>query len=855
MRIPTTVSGLSLLAALAVIPFAFAQPASAQMVGVNVSATVTGATFWVDGSPHVTSGQFLWQVGSKHYIEVRYPIQLIGDNRSRVAFQQFQDNKTLLQATNSPIQIISVDPTVTSYVITFQLQHRVDLFINQEPQYNFFDPSSINLVSGFTCAFGSPYVSSYGFVTAQGLSAPCGGSSITTSTWNWFAAGSVLILNAYPYPGKVFAGWYMSNGGTMAYLGSLTVNGPMLVTANFVDGRRYYIDSSPVSGLRVLVDRTSVPARTPGKCYNANYPDPNNPPPPATTPGSSNTPTLPPYGPGQIVPLCDGNLDLAPGSQHLFAAPPSQMDGSGRMWAFDHWDFGDTTTGGQNSLVTVQNGVWSPATYTAVFVKGVRASFVTNPTNLKLRIDGRDNWPSYNFEWGVGQVHTVSAPEITTDSKGRKYRFVSWSNGGTAEQQVTIPEGGPDNPGSFRMVAQYELLGQLTLKSEPSASLTVNVDGVDCALPCTLDRPAGTVVALQAVPEQAISPDAKIAFGGWSDGDSSAAKTVTFTSDATVLVARYSNLNRLRLSSTPENGVNWVTDPAPGPGGYFTAGTRVQVTAQTKPGFKFIRFEGSLTGSWNSGTVTLNVPRSVLARLQEIPALPEGAVRNAAGETPDAVVAPGSLISIKGVHLSPDIEKGPDSPLAQTLQGVIVLQNGRMLPLVSVSPDEIIAQLPSDVPEGDTSLTVRPPDQPSVSTNFSVARNAPGLFSLPDGDPDVPIALAFHEDGTPITPDSPAKAGELVSLLGTGFGASDPAALDGFAAPKDTPMPLNSKDVVQLTVGIDPRPFDWCGTAPERVGYSLIRFLMDPTMGQAQNIEVKVTINGRDSNVVLLPLE
>jgi uncharacterized protein (TIGR03437 family) len=548
--------------------------------------------------------------------------------------------------------------------------------------------------------------------------------------------------------------------------------------------------------------------------------------------------------------LCDGDRDFLPGTQVLLAAPTSQTTRMGKIWIFDQWDLGNGKTGGQNTLWTVPDD-WSPQTLTARFVPGLRASFLTMPTGLKLKIDGRDNWQYQNFEWGLGHKHSVEAPAEQVDARGRRYRFVGWSNGGAAAQEIIVAED-PQTPGGFRMVATYELLGQLNLTSDPP-SMPASVSGVECKTPCTVDRVAGAEVTVAVTPEMALSPDTKVVFDGWTDGSQALSRTVTLGGEQMALRARYRYLHYLRMISDPDGGATWEFSPAPEAGVYFPMGTRVEVTAVARPGHKFRRWEGALSGPYHAGWVTMNIPQTAVARLDKVPALSENAVRNAAGATPDDVVAPGSLISIRGYNLAPGAETGPASPLTQTLQGVVVQVSSRILPLVSVAPEEIIAQLPSDFIEGEYTLTIRSTGQAALFGKFVVARNAPGLFRTPESAEDAPMAMAFHEDGQRVTVEKPAQPGETVSILGTGFGPVEPNSLDGFAVPAAPPLAL--KDTLELLAGGETRPHVWSGAAPGLVGYWLVKLQVDSTMGQAQNLELKVRINGRESNPVLLPLQ
>src|SRR5207248_503862 len=171
----------------------------------------------------------------------------------------------------------------------------------------------------------------------------------------------------------------------------------------------------------VLVDRTPSPTLT--------SEDPNS--------ACPHNEGLPVTVPSTISALCRGDFDFAPGSSHLIGAPTPQMDLSGKTWVFDSWGSGQ----GQNGVYTADFNTATPDKVTVKFVPGVQASFVTTPTGLKLNIDGRDNWPAYNFIWPMGSTHQVSAPMEQFDVRGRKFTFKSWSNSGTPSQTFTMDPG------------------------------------------------------------------------------------------------------------------------------------------------------------------------------------------------------------------------------------------------------------------------------------------------------------------------------------------------------------------------------------------------------------------------------
>src|SRR6202012_6009799 len=95
----------------------------------------------------------------------------------------------------------------------------------------------------------------------------------------------------------------------------------------------------------------------------------------------------------------------------------------------------------QNALYQVDNNPNAPVTLTADYVQGATVALVTNPARLQLTVDGRSNYQSYNFIWGVGNTHTFPvAPSQTAKSNGRVYTFQNWSNQGPASQSLTVDQ-------------------------------------------------------------------------------------------------------------------------------------------------------------------------------------------------------------------------------------------------------------------------------------------------------------------------------------------------------------------------------------------------------------------------------
>jgi uncharacterized protein (TIGR03437 family) len=315
-------------------------------------------------------------------------------------------------------------------------------------------------------------------------------------------------------------------------------------------------------------------------------------------------------------------------------------------------------------------------------------------------------------------------------------------------------------------------------------------------------------------------------------------------------VANYQTRYRLLVVSDPPEGAAFRCEP-PSADWYFPADSEVTVTVEPKPGYKFRWWEGELRGGPQADAVQLWKPASALAVLERVPYIAPTGVRNAAGETPDSALAPGSIIAITGANLAPAYERGPDSPLAQTLAGIAVEVGGRALPLFFVSPEQINAQLLSDLEEGEYTLAVKSETGPDVTAPITIRRNAPGLFTQ-EGEPQG-MALAMRSDGAPVTGAKPAELGEIITLLGTGLGPYQQGAFDGFIIPEG--FELRLADPVEIRVGDNVIQPLSATAAIGFVGVTAIRFRVGEELPAAATVELRVAVNGRESNTVLLPLK
>jgi uncharacterized protein (TIGR03437 family) len=642
----------------------------------------------------------------------------------------------------------------------------------------------------------APCSSSPGTVLVNGAASP-----IQQSVWE--TAGASLTLQAYPNPGWTFAGWQPGANQSIAGVQNIvTVNAPMALNAVFLPTKSINFATNPPD-LQLYADHALI-----------------------TTPVT---------------------LQWGLGTSHTLGEIDVQADPLGKKWVFSSWSDGGapghTYTVGANSL---------PETITATYAAAANPLFTTVPANLNLTIDGLSPPPPYYYVWGVGSTHTVAAPVQQTDAQGNTWLFKSWDDLVTTPvRTVTVPVGADVN--GFRMVALYTA-GQATLSiSSTVAGVPATVDGTACTTPCTVTRALGAQVHVSAPVSAPVSDGARQDLLGWSTGGAAPVAgdwVGALTAPSTSITATYHLMNRLTTAANPAGSAAWNVLPA-SPDGFYDSQTLVSLAVTPQPGFRFGNWSGDLSGNVPSASLAMSAPHAVMAQFSPVPYIAPSGVSNAAGATPLPGVAPGSAATIFGASLASTTVVAPAAPLPQTLAGITVHIGTRLLPLTYVSPAQINLQIPSNLALGPQTVTVSSTGMPDVSANFTVVRNAPGIFPVALNGAN--YALVLHEDGTLVTPDSPAATGELLTLYGTGFGPTAPVRPEGLAVPATPPYVV--LDPVTIQVGPSVFTPDNAFAAPGQVGLDVVQFRLDSSVPSGAPAALNLNINGVVSNTLPLPIQ
>lgn len=826
-------------------------------VSMKVSLSLPGAQFIVDGQLFDRPQTFTWVEGTTHIIQFPHSTDPDGTEAQYVNFGTRYRltgwTPTFLpsysQNFTRDIETIVANSKFPELVGNVVLEFRLRLFFPQTTTPGYCDEHIVtpDQPDGSVDLGGVIYFDD---------------ACINTNQLYWMSASNHRI-RAFNFPGYAFKGILvdgMLQPKPMDF--EFQVNDATDITFVFDRAKRMRFSTFPAD-LEILIDGNPL---VPQFYYTYMLPTSNS----AGTCASFHR--LPVGAPAGFQPLCVGDFEYVPGSIHRLDAVRIQRDRFSAYWVFDRF-----SNGMNPGPFVVPSDVDNITDIQAIFVRGVPANILSNVDGLKVFVDGSNTWSGFMFSaiWGEGQKHVISAPETIRDSRGRLYRFVSWSDGGAREHEVRVAAGSE----GLAITANWELLGQIQVTSTPPG-LPMTVDGQTCTTPCVVDKSAGQGLTFRADQNIAFGQESRYVFSSWTGTpNQNLSQQATFNRDVQTFNAVYRGSHSIMATTDPADGATFQYDP-PAVNGFYPEGTVVQITLVENPGFKFVRWTGDLTTRRLTESITIRGTVRLIAMMERIPKVLPAGVRNAAASLPVNNVAPGSIISIYGEGMADDLKIGPSNPLSQVVGSTSVLVDDiYILPLMFVSPKQINAQLSSGLSDGEHKLTVKTSGKPDLGAKFTVKRNAPGVF-FNVTESGMPLISALHEDGTAITEASPAKRGETITFYGTGFGSYDNPALDGFPLARtivyklidpvkvlagipappgaDQPQDAASADTADpalaaATPPVSRDPVSALGLGGS-VGLQAIKLKLDTDLPTGNVLEISVTSNGVASNKVQLPI-
>jgi len=235
-----------------------------------------------------------------------------------------------------------------------------------------------------------------------------------------------------------------------------------------------------------------------------------------------------------------------------------------------------------------------------------------------------------------------------------------------------------------------------------------------------------------------------------------------------------------------------------------------------------------------SGAVSSNAPAGFVTGL-----FGSLTVMNAASYIAGAI-APGEIVELRGYSIGPATgvaaSAGTSSgQLPQQLGGVEVSFGNLSATLFYAQSQQVNVQVPWQIPTlGSVGVTINVAGGGGSAATVAVAPAAPGVFSV------------NNSDGTPNSPSNPTRAGDLISIYGTGGGVTSPIGVDGGFWPVTTPFPALT--FLSVTIGGTNAEVLYSGSAPTlESGYFQVNARLPASLPRSTNSYVYVTIEGVSS--------
>ena len=251
------------------------------------------------------------------------------------------------------------------------------------------------------------------------------------------------------------------------------------------------------------------------------------------------------------------------------------------------------------------------------------------------------------------------------------------------------------------------------------------------------------------------------------------------------------------------------------------------------------------------GTQTLapfTLPLSVGAPSSQPLITPLG-VSSAASFAPQQPIAPGTLINISGIQLADQSGQHSGYPLPKQIGGTQVLIAGTPIPLMTVAPDHIVAQVPFETHANTAQqLVVQSGVNQSAPETLPVAPAQPAVFTV--NQQGTGQAFVTLGNTTQVADAAhPAKPGETVIVYCSGLGSVRPSLPSGNAAPSRPPsLAITPK----VSIGGTAAKVLSAWLAPGSVGLYFVEAVVPEGITPGSEVPIIVTAEGQDSPAVTM---
>ena len=308
------------------------------------------------------------------------------------------------------------------------------------------------------------------------------------------------------------------------------------------------------------------------------------------------------------------------------------------------------------------------------------------------------------------------------------------------------------------------------------------------------------------------------------------------------------------ITATTASTTGWLA-VTPTTGNTGADGSALTLTASITP--TSFTAAGTYTGSITitpTGQPAITVP--VTITVTGVPAPQPSTISNSASGSFGAI-APGELITIKGVNLGPSTSTsfsvGPGGTVSNTLAGVMVMFDTNPGTPIYVSASQINVIVPYEIAgRATTTVTVIYQSQTSAGISQLVASQAPGIYTF--SATGAGQASVLNQNGTLNGPatgltiggqfvsTTPASAGQVIAVYMTGGGQTNPASTTGTVTP--TATLYKTPGTVTATINGVTAPVQFAGAAPGLVTGVIQVNLTVPAGVSGTGLPLSITING-----------
>jgi uncharacterized protein (TIGR03437 family) len=243
------------------------------------------------------------------------------------------------------------------------------------------------------------------------------------------------------------------------------------------------------------------------------------------------------------------------------------------------------------------------------------------------------------------------------------------------------------------------------------------------------------------------------------------------------------------------------------------------------------------------------------------PLVTAGGVQHGASFVLGAPIAPGTLITLKGLNLANTSSTSTDLPLPTNVNGTQVFMGTEPLPLLFTATGQVNVQIPYDVPVNTQfQVSVQRDNVQSLPEQLLIAAAQPGVFTVDASGSGQ--GVIFKSDGGTLAqpvacntadyPCAPANAGETITIQCTGLGVVSPPVPAG-TPPPDSPI-SSTVNPVSVTIGGLDAQATVGALIPGRPGvYQVKATVPNGVTGDA--LPVVVTVAGQSSPAVTMSVQ